>query len=89
MLADPSNQGPITISYSQDPAELFELYPAAPFVLRPGATPQVFVLKADLGLIARGTFENTDPRYSRVFRYQHSPGGHCDDGDHADYHVDC
>src|SRR5262245_28419347 len=89
LAADSANTVPVTITYSQDPAELFDYYPQAPFTLRPGATPEVFVIKRDLGLEARGTFVNDDPRYARIFRYQHNPSLHCSDGQHEDWHFEC
>ena len=88
MVADAGNQVPVTISYKQDPAEIFEHYPKAPFVLRPGATPEVFVVRRDLGLEARGTFENANPRYARAFNFLHSPTNDCPDGDHTAVHIE-
>ena len=89
VAADSANSGPVTLTYRQDPATLFDYFPPAPVTLRPNAPPEVFVLKRNLGIEERGTFINTDPRYARVFSINPTPQADCSDGGGDRWVVEC
>jgi hypothetical protein len=77
------------LNYNSDPTEMFEYFPKAPVVIAPGRAPEVFVIKRDLGIRERGTFDNNDPLYSRSISFRHDPASDCHDGGGDDWVVEC